>query len=111
MPTTTPTRAGSRGSGRSAACAQRSSAAATSSRVARQSGTPHQSLMRPSFFTSPPRWTFRSDTSKRSIWEMPETPVTSPDQNVSRSGPMGVTAPAAAIAIRSGAATRRAPGV
>src|SRR5690349_23897616 len=82
-----------------------------SSRVARQSGTPHQSLMRPSFLTSPPRWARRSSTRTRSIWEMPETPVIRADQNASRSAPIGVTTPAAAIATRSGVPIRRAPGV
>src|SRR5687768_4563705 len=42
---------------------------------------------------------------------MPEAPVTSDDQKASKSWPMGVTTPAAAITTRSGVATGRAPGV
>ena len=54
---------------------------------------------------SPARPTRRSSTRNRSIVEMPSRPATRPDQNVSRSAPIGVTTPAARMA--TGSARRR----
>ena len=76
------------GAASSGARARRSAAAASSS-ARRAPARARAGGDGGSFLISPPRPTRRSSTGKRSMAEMPSVPASRPDQNASRSAPIG----------------------